>query len=144
MIENNNAITNNGINANSYNTPKCGVHHVFKSTTTSSSNRVHIAYYNATTVSNMPLSKNAKKRRGKKRKKMEKLEHAEWLGHKSIALDYLEKETIFFSGTSERIVPNHVPKTRVLSAIEDLTVFDTVNGGQMILNNGDYIFILVP
>jgi hypothetical protein len=57
----------------------------------------------------MPLSKNAKKRHGKKRKKMEKLEHAECLGHNSIALNYLERETIFFSGTLERIMPNHVP-----------------------------------
>jgi peroxiredoxin family protein len=75
---------------------------------------------------------------------MEKLEHAECLGHNSITLDYLKRETIFFSGTSERIMPNQVPNTRVLSAMEDLTVFDTVDGGQMILDNEDNIFILVP
>jgi hypothetical protein len=68
MIESNNAITNNGINSNSHNTPKWGCHHVFKSTTTPSSHRVHAAY-NATTMNNIPQNKNAKKRSGKKRKK---------------------------------------------------------------------------
>jgi hypothetical protein len=61
-----------------------------------------------------------------------------------MTLDYLKKETIFFSGASERIVPNHVPNTQVLSATEDLTILDTMHGGQMILNNEDNVFILVP
>jgi hypothetical protein len=57
------------MDSNSYNTPKRGCHHVFKSTTTSSSNWVHVAYYNMTTRNNMPQNKNAKKCSGKKERK---------------------------------------------------------------------------
>jgi hypothetical protein len=95
-------------------------------------------------MNNMPQNKNVKKRSGRKRKKMEKLKEVICSEHNSMTLDDLKKDTIFFSGTSERIVPNQLPNTRVMSAIEDLIVLDTVHGAQMILDNEDYVFILVP
>jgi hypothetical protein len=45
-----------------------------------------------------------------------------------------KKEPVFFSGTSERIIPNHLPKSRILSPMEDPTIIDTTESIQMILH----------
>jgi hypothetical protein len=62
----------------------------------------------------------------------------------SLTGDSFKSKPVFFSGTSKRVLPNPVPNSLILSAIEDLTVVDTVNGARMILPTGDTVFILIP
>ena len=56
----------------------------------------------------------------------------------------MKNRPVFFSGTSKRMIPNCPAYGCILSATEDLTTVDTVDGAQMILENGDFIFILIP
>jgi hypothetical protein len=54
------------------------------------------------------------------------------------------QQTRFFSGTSEREVPNQVSNSIVKSAIMDMRVVDTVDGARMEVLNEESIFVLVP
>jgi hypothetical protein len=51
---------------------------------------------------------------------------------------------LFFSGTSERTIPNVPPDGIVLSAVRDMKVIDTVEGARMDSASGDNVFVLVP
>jgi hypothetical protein len=51
---------------------------------------------------------------------------------------------VFFSGTSERKVPNQVNNSIVKSAITDMRVVDTVHGASMDLAPEENIFVLIP
>jgi hypothetical protein len=51
---------------------------------------------------------------------------------------------IFFSGMSERKVPNQINNSIVKSAIMDMRVVDTVHGAQMNLAPEENIFVLIP
>ena len=59
----------------------------------------------------------------------------------------LKGETqIFFRGTREKVLKNlnQHQKARVLSAIEDLRVLDTVTGARLESKSGDNVFTLIP
>jgi hypothetical protein len=62
----------------------------------------------------------------------------------SIDKKYLSSRPIFYSGTSNRTLPNQVRDGFILSAMEDLQVINTVNGAQMESASGDTVFILIP
>jgi hypothetical protein len=51
---------------------------------------------------------------------------------------------IFFSGTSEREVPNQVNNSIVKSAITDMRVVDRVDGARMDVATEENIFVLIP
>jgi hypothetical protein len=51
---------------------------------------------------------------------------------------------VFFSGTSEREVPNQVINSIVKSAIMDRIVVDTVDGARMDVATEENIFVLIP
>jgi hypothetical protein len=53
-------------------------------------------------------------------------------------------KAVFFSGTSERKVPNQVNNSIVKSAITDMRVVDTVDGARMDLAPEENIFVLIP
>jgi hypothetical protein len=100
--------------------------------------------HRATVEYGSPLNKSAKRRDRKKTKKIDCLEQVELSPRHVIKKEVLESKPVFFSGTWDRIVPNRVPNSLVLSAIQDLQVVDTVEGARMILENGDIVFILIP
>jgi len=56
----------------------------------------------------------------------------------------LSSRPVFYSGTPNRILPNPVPNARILSAIRDLQVIDTVSGARMETSSGDTVFLLIP
>lgn len=153
LIHTNNAVNSNDADRkshnsndtdqNSHNTPKRGFQHVYTSTKTRSSLRVHAAH-NATVKNSAARTKNAMKRNARKSNKLNDLRNVIPSPTHSLPRDSLKSKPVFFSGTSERIVPNPPPNSVVLSAIEDLTVVDTVDGARMVLDNEDVVFILVP
>jgi hypothetical protein len=53
-------------------------------------------------------------------------------------------KAVFFSGTSERKVPNQVNDSIVKSAIMDMRVVDTVHSAWMDLAPEENIFVLIP
>ena len=130
-------------NTNNPYTPKRGFQHVYKSTKTSSSLRV-CAAHNASVKHNTPRTDNAMKRHRKKMKKINQLKHILPSPQHSITYESLKSQPVFFSGTSKRMIPNCPAYACVLSATEALVAVDTVHGAQMILENGDLVFILIP
>ena len=56
----------------------------------------------------------------------------------------LSSQPIFYSGTTSRILPNHILNGHMLSVIEDLQVVNTVSGAHMKTVTGDTVFILIP
>jgi hypothetical protein len=57
---------------------------------------------------------------------------------------FLSSRPVFYSGTPNRILPNPIPNGRMLSAMEDLQVINTVSGAQMESACRDTGFILIP
>jgi hypothetical protein len=109
--ETNNAVTSNGGGPNIHNTPKRGFQHVYQSMKTPSSLRVHAAH-NATVTNNAARTKNAMKRNAKKKKKINNLWHVVPSPmHSLTQKSFLKSKPIFFSGISEKIVPNPPPTT---------------------------------
>ena len=80
----------------------------------------------------------------KKMKKINQLKHIVPLPERSITNESLKNRPVFFSGTSDRMIPNCPTYGCVLSATEDLATVNSVDGAQMILENGDFVFILIP
>ena len=123
---------------------KRGFQHIYKSDKTASSKRVKIAF-NATTMGSASGNKNAKKRDGKKARKIASLRQVAPSPQHAVGTGILKRGPLFFSGTTKRTVPNNpVLGSFTLSAIQDLEVVDTIEGARMKSTSGDTIFVLVP
>ena len=123
--------------------PKRGFQHVYKSTKTTSSQRVHAAF-KATVKNGTPRSKHAMRRDKMKRKKIDGLKKVSSSPAHSLDKIFLTSRPVFYSGTPNRILQNTIPKGHVLSAIKDLQVINTVSGARMESASGDTVFILIP
>ena len=85
---------------------KRGFQHIYKSDKTASSKRVKIAF-NATTMGSASGKKNAKKRDGKKARKIASLRQVAPLPQHAVGTGILKRGPLFFSGTTKRTVPNN-------------------------------------
>jgi hypothetical protein len=123
-----------------------GFQHIYKSNKTTSSQKVREAY-DASLKKGNQRSKMAAKREYKKKSKIEEMTLVRASPVHCICPFVLKSETqIFFSGTREKILKNlkQSLKVRVLSAIEDLRVVDTVTGARLESESGDTVFTLIP
>jgi hypothetical protein len=125
---------------------KRGFQHIYKSSKTPSSQKVREAY-DASLKNENRRSKMGEKREYKKKCKIDKLTLVKASPMHCICPLVLKGETqIFFSGTREKLLKNlnQHQKARVLSAIEDLWVLDTVTGARLESESGDTVFTLIP
>jgi hypothetical protein len=125
------------------NIPKRGFQHVYKSTKTTSSQRVHAAY-KATVKNGTPRSKHATRCDKMKMRKLDSLKEVSSSPAHSLDKIFLSSRPVFYSGTANRILPNPIPNGHMLSAMEDLQVIDTVSGARMETASGDTVFVLIP
>jgi hypothetical protein len=127
----------------STNMPKRGFQHIYTSTKTNSSQRVHAAH-KATVKNGTPRGKSAMRRDKMKTKKIDSLQ--EVLPSPAHSLDkiFLSSRPVFYSGTPKRILPNPIPNGHMLSVIEDLQVINSVSGARLESASGDTVFILIP
>jgi hypothetical protein len=123
--------------------PKQGFQHVYKLTKVTSSLQVHAAH-KATLMNGAPQNKIARRRDQRKQRKIDSLQQVQLSPtHMLNTGDWISKP-MFFSGTSNRILPNPVMNSHFLSAVTDLKVVDTVDSVQMKSDNGDTVFVLIP
>jgi hypothetical protein len=120
------------------NIQKRGFQHVYKSTKTTSSQRVHAAY-KATVKNGTPRSKHATRRDKMKMRKLDSLKEVSSSPAHSLDKIFLSSRPVFYSGTANRILPNPIPNGHMLSAMEDLQVIDTVSGARMETASGDTV-----
>jgi hypothetical protein len=132
-----------GSRSDEINMPKRGFQHVYKSTKTTSSLRVHAAY-KVTVKSGTPRSKHAKRRDKTKLRKIDGLHKILSSPEHSVDKIFLSTRPVFYSGTTSRILPSHITDGHMLSAMEDLQVVDTVSGANMKTVSGDTVFTLIP
>ena len=111
--------------------PKRGFQHLYKSTTTNSSRRVHKAY-RATMRNGAPKSKKAIRRDKAKMKKIGSLMEVVSSTVHALGSEFLSTRPVFYSGTTNRMLPNPIPNGIMLSAIQDLRVIDTISGARML------------
>jgi hypothetical protein len=129
---------------NSVTSPKRGFQHVYQSKKTTSSLRVRAAHY-ATLQNGSPQNRSAIKRDKKKQVKLNNLQEVLPSPAHSRHVSFLKTNRVFFSGTSQRVLPNPHPSSDIiLSAPEDLHVIDTVNGARMKSDSGEPVFFFVP
>ena len=116
-----------------------------KSKKTTSSLQIHAAH-KATVKHGTPWNRKATKCDKRKRWKINNLHKVLPLpSHSFLDMTFLQSKPVFFSGTSQRVLPNpHPTSDIILSATEDLHIINTVKGTQMELASGDTVFILVP
>jgi hypothetical protein len=88
--------------------------------------------------------KYARKREGRKMTKIRSLEQVLPSQALSLEKEFLTRNAIFFSGTLNGMFPNPVRNSIARSVVNHLNVIDTVDGAQMVLRNGDIVFILIP
>jgi hypothetical protein len=125
------------------NNNKRGFRHVYKSTTTNSSRRVHAA--NKTCATNgTPRSQHAKRRDKGKTKKIASLEQVSSSPVHSLGKPFLNTQPVFYSGTGNRMLPNPITNGIMLSAVKDLKVVNTVFGARLESASGDTVFTLIP
>jgi hypothetical protein len=121
-----------------------GIRHLFESRNTTSSQRTRVAH-TAAVVCGVPRTRQQSKRDGRKQVKLASLEQIAPSPEHMVDMEALKGNTLFFSGTVNRIVPNNpVPDSTTLSAVRDLKVVNTLNGARMVSESGDTIFVLVP
>lgn len=132
-----------GSSGTAINMPKRGYQHTYKSSNTSTSRRVDAAY-KASVCHGAPQSKLAIRRDKAKMKKVHSLNAVSSSPIHSLKKDFLSTRPVFYSGTSNRILPNAIPNGIMLSAMEDLQVVNTVSGARMESASGDTVFILIP
>jgi hypothetical protein len=121
-----------------------GFQHLYKSTKTTSSGRV-LASHMATIKHGIPRNDNARRRDRKKDKKIKDVKKVKPSPRNMMNMtnDPCSKP-VFFSGTSQREVPNQDNNSIVKSAITDMRVVDTVDGARMDVGREENIFVLIP
>jgi hypothetical protein len=121
-----------------------GFQHLYKSTKTTSSLRVLVAH-KATRKHGVPCNDHARRRDRKKDRRIHDVEKVIPSPHNMMNMgDDTNSKAVFFSGTSERKVPNQVNNSIVKSAITDMRVVDTVKGARMDLAPDENVFLLIP
>ena len=125
------------------NMPGQGFRHVYKSTKTTSSLRVHAAY-KMTVLKGRPESKYTNRCDNKKGRKVDSLQEVISSEQHSLDKSFLSSQPVFYSGTTSRILPNQIAKGHMLSVIDDLQVVNTIAGAHLIsTETGDTVFILI-
>jgi hypothetical protein len=104
---------------------------------------VHAAH-NITVKKGRPTSKYTNRRDNKKQRKIYSLQEVMSSPKHSLDKVFLSSRPVFYSGTTSRIHPNGIFNGRMLSAIEDLQLVNTVLGAYMKTETGDTVFILIP
>ena len=122
---------------------KRGFQHVTKTKKTNSSMRVHAAH-NMTLKCGVARSKMSRRRDIKKRQKILCLTNIPESVSHSLQPRFLKENLVFFSGTSNRCLPNAPKECVILSAKDDLQVIDTKRGAELRSKSGDMVFILLP
>jgi len=121
-----------------------GFQHLYKSTKTTSSLRV-LAAHKATKKYGVARNYYARRRDRKKNTKTHDVEKVKPSPQNMMNMrNDPSSKVVFFSGTSERKVPNQVNNSIVRSAITDMRVVDTVDGARMDLAPEENIFVLIP
>jgi hypothetical protein len=125
-------------------TPSLGYQHLYKSSNMSTSSRRVLSLYRMMSKHIVPRGKNARKREGRKMTKIRSLEQVLPSQAHSLEKEYLTRNAIFFSGTPNGMFPNPVRNSITQSVVKHLNIIDTVDGAQMVLRNGNIVFILIP
>ena len=116
--------------------------HVYKSKNTNSTRRVKEANKRSLR-DGAPQSTSAIRRDMAKMKKIASLMDVVSSTAHALPRLFVSSRAVFYSGTKNRTLPNPILNGIMLSAVEDLSVIDTISGARLLSSTGDTLFILI-